>query len=407
MGIQPGALSMLIHRSSDPYYNYWTSAGVELTAEETNGVHYASTDIPQTRRRDLRRRGHDLARLRDPRLGRDLLLDATRAPSFAVAGIGISPGVAYPTTLRSTRADAQAVWIERLGLRQARHGDVARVRALPRRLDQQGPWTGHPGPGRRRRSHSVPLTMTGAKVPQVKKVTIPSTVKPGYAYNFTVAHTDGPLELTTWFQTCYARAEQDHHQPRRRGAAERGHPHRGAPGLDAGQGQVRRDLQAHHERGAAPLLGRDEVGVDQGGRRQGGRLRQVPQRRSFTRRAAPGTSCAIPATTSTGARSPRCARSPCADTQLTARPARSAGQREAGRRDRGSRRPAFLRDRRIRAVHPPTPSGVSGQQGSCILSRWRVGRPLAGSHDRRRSSTHTSVRLILISTSISFRDLQD
>ena len=104
-------------------------------------------------------------------------------------------------TIDAHEADAHGVWINGwasgkpgtttwLGFERYPGGWINRVHG-------QASW---PGSATTKSFGSV--TMTGAKVPQVKKVTIPSTVKPGYAYNFTVAHTDGPLELTTWFQTC-------------------------------------------------------------------------------------------------------------------------------------------------------------------------------------------------------------
>ena len=48
MGMQPGRLPLVIHRSKDPYYNYWSSAWVDLTAQETGATSYAGTDIPGT-----------------------------------------------------------------------------------------------------------------------------------------------------------------------------------------------------------------------------------------------------------------------------------------------------------------------------------------------------------------------
>ena len=266
MGIQPGALWLLINRSSDPYYNSWPSADVELTAEETNGVHFAETEIPQNG-------AATSAYASTISLG-SATLDwgaiyywSNEGAELPVAGFGISPGVAYPTTLTLNEAAAQAVWMNGWGSGKPGAATWLGFRGYPagwiNAINAQATW-----PFSAATKSFGSMTMTGAKT-QAKKLTIPSTVKPGYAYSFDVSHRGGALALSTWFQTCTLAASKTTIS---HGGAVRLSgviPTAGPLGLDAGQGQVRRDLQAHHERGAAPLLGRDEVGVDQGGRRQG------------------------------------------------------------------------------------------------------------------------------------------
>ena len=199
MGLQPGRVPVSISRSADPYYNTWPSAWVELAAVETNGVHFAGTDIAQA---GATTSGHAATITLGPET-----LDwgaiyywANEGAELSVDGMGVSSGATYPGTIAAREADAHAVWLP--GWASGKPGTVTQLwfERFP-----EG-WT-----NAIRAQASFPagapvksfgsFTTSGAEY-QSRKLTIPSTVKPGYAYSFDVAHAGGPLVLSTWFQTC-------------------------------------------------------------------------------------------------------------------------------------------------------------------------------------------------------------
>ena len=199
MGLHPGRVPVSISRSTDAYYNSWPNAWVELAAAETNGVHFAGTDIAQA---GATTSGHAATIT----LGSETLdwgaiyYWANEGAELSVDGMSVSPGTTYPGTIVAREADAHAIWLP--GWASGKPGTVTQLwfERFP------AGWT-----NTIRAQASYPagaavksfgsFTSSGAEY-QSKKLTIPSTVKPGYAYYFDVAHTDGPLALSTWFQTC-------------------------------------------------------------------------------------------------------------------------------------------------------------------------------------------------------------
>ena len=201
MSVQPGWIPILIHRSSDDYYDHWTSAGVVFRPSRAASDYEASTDIPQAG-------DSTYAEAATVSLGPLTLSEGAiyygignEGAELAVAGIAISPGTTSGMTVETYEKDAQAVWTSGWGSGKPGTATWLGFERYPagwiNKVHGQASWPGSATP-----KSFGSLTMTGAQLPQVKKVTIPSTVKPGYAYDFTVSHTEGPLELTTWFQTC-------------------------------------------------------------------------------------------------------------------------------------------------------------------------------------------------------------
>jgi hypothetical protein len=143
MGLQPGNVAMSIRRSNDSYWNYWTSAWVELTSVEANGIHYAGTEIAGT--------GSTVSGgAATITLGSETLdwgaiyywANEGAELSDSVSGLGVSPGTTAGS-LTAYEAAAHAIWLPGWGFGQAGHGHLAALRALPQWLDQHGQGAGH------------------------------------------------------------------------------------------------------------------------------------------------------------------------------------------------------------------------------------------------------------------------
>ena len=204
MDIQPGKVPMLIYRSDDSFYNGWSSAWVTFLAEESGKHYLAGTDIAQSGYTTYA----DAATIS---LGPATLDEAAihywgnEGAELSVAGVPISPGT-FPYSMTTDESDAHAVWMD--GWASGKPGTVTWL------VFERFPagWTnsitaqaGYPASATVKSFGT--FTSNGDKY-QGKKLTIPSAVKPGYAYNFAVAHTDGPLVLSTWFQTCMLKASK-------------------------------------------------------------------------------------------------------------------------------------------------------------------------------------------------------
>ena len=127
------------------------------------------------------------------------------------------------------------------------------------------------------------LTSTGPQQ-QTVSLTVPAKAKPGYSFVVVAGDATARYNIVmvapmAYFQVCTLNATKTSIRRRDRGEAERRGPDRGPLGLDARQGQVRVDLQAHDRGvGAAHGLGRHEEGLEAGRARAQRRLRPLPQR---------------------------------------------------------------------------------------------------------------------------------
>lgn len=200
ISLRPGSLPMYIYRSGDSYYNGWQSAWVELLAEENGQYYLAGADIPQN---GYATTGSAATIALGPATldeGAIYYWDDEGA-ELPVAGRAIAPGVGDdPTPLMTDQRNAHSVWVN--GWASGRPGAVTYLvfERFP------GGWT-----NQITAQASYPDTApvksfgtftSGGDKYEGKKITIPSTVKPGYAYTFEVKHVGGPLLLRTRFQTC-------------------------------------------------------------------------------------------------------------------------------------------------------------------------------------------------------------
>jgi hypothetical protein len=200
LDVRPGALPMIIYRSTDAYYNNWDAATVVLNADE-NGQHWnAVSDI--TRSADPTVASASTITPGSATLDQGAIYYWTNeGAELPVAGLSVSPGAAYPGTITTHEADAQAIWLDGWG-----SGKPGTATYLVFERFLASGWsndvTGHALYPYNSPTKSFGAWTSNGSELQAKKVTIPTTVKPGYAYDFTATHTTGSLTLDASFQTC-------------------------------------------------------------------------------------------------------------------------------------------------------------------------------------------------------------
>ena len=202
-GVQSGTMPLTITPSDDPYYNGWTDVYVALRVAAGNGTFEADTEIPRT----APPTGDAMTM---NAFGPSTLTDGTlkfredEGLELNVYGLPVSPGeqTTYPATV--DEASAQRIWTSGWGsgkpgsrfslvfddFAAGWQNSVVAIADWPTTapLRNLGHWT------------SATLESQG------KSITVPKTTLPGYAYRLFVSHETGPLQLSTWFQTCSLKA---------------------------------------------------------------------------------------------------------------------------------------------------------------------------------------------------------
>ncbi len=241
-GLQPGRLPVTIVRSGQTGWNTWAAARVWLWAENAGGeTHLARSDIARagtTTNSYARTITTGPETLSDGALyfwddqGIELPVDGTAVSSGQEAGPG-------PTVYQS---QAQRVWMDYWGSGKPGTRTWLALNNYP------NGWFNHIAgvadyPRTARVKDFGTFTTTGRTNDDWKRITIPSTAAPGYAYWVWVSHDDGPLSLQTWFQTCTLKPSK---AAVYRGASDRSQRHRPDQGTlreHEGNAEVRHHLQ--------------------------------------------------------------------------------------------------------------------------------------------------------------------
>jgi hypothetical protein len=206
IGLAPGHLPMIIHRSSDRNWNYWTQARVSLYAGTSDETHMASTTITRTG-------AYTTANARTITTGPETLDAGTiyysmdEGMELPVSGTAVAGNTTASPALEVREADAQRVWMDYWG--SGKPG----TKTLLVLNNFRAHWTnkiigGADWPD------SAPIKSFGSKTSgggkyEIKNVTIPSGAAPGYKYWIWVDHTAGAqLSLLTSFQTCTLKASK-------------------------------------------------------------------------------------------------------------------------------------------------------------------------------------------------------
>lgn len=207
-GLQPGQLPMTITRSSDPYWNYWSSARENLYSHMSTEEHMARTDI--TRTGDVTN-----GNARTIGTGPETLDEGTlyfsvdEGMELPVGGTAISPGGTASPTLDVHEADAQRIWMNRWGSGKPGTKTKLFLNNFP------AGWVNDLGgvadwPNSARPKSLGTKTSAGGEY-ETKNVTTPAGAAPGYRYWIWADHSNGSsqaLYLQTWFQTCTLKASK-------------------------------------------------------------------------------------------------------------------------------------------------------------------------------------------------------
>ncbi len=183
-GLQPGRLPVTQRPQRPGRLERLRVRGTcRLWAGNSDQVHLARTDIARHRYDAMRQRSHHHHRPGDACRGSVVLL-GRRGRRVPVSGIAVSSGTQAGTAVRPSDEARRPARLDGtvLGLRQARPRTWLALEQLSRRLGQL----------RRRRRRlaergdakatSAPSPPRGAPATTAKRITIPSTAKPGYAY---------------------------------------------------------------------------------------------------------------------------------------------------------------------------------------------------------------------------------
>jgi len=207
-GLQPGQLPMTITRSSDRYWNGWSSATVSLFSHGSAEDQTARTDI--TRTGDVTN-----ANARTIATGSDTLDSGTvyfsmdEGMELPVSGTAISSGGTASPALDVHEADAQRIWMNLWGSGKPGTRTKLFLNNFP------GGWVNQLVGGADWPA-TAPFRSLGTKTSaggeyETKNVTIPPGTAPGYRYLIWADHSNGATEslsLQTWFQTCTLKASK-------------------------------------------------------------------------------------------------------------------------------------------------------------------------------------------------------
>lgn len=203
--LQPGRLPVTLKQSSDGW-NTWEYARVWLWADNGGGVerHLAATDIQKTGA-TTSGYAHTITTGTEQLTKGAVYFWNDEGLELNVAGTAVSPGV-QATPSASPVADeskAQRIWPGGWGSGKPGATVNLVLNKYPAGWATEI-WGLADYPATAQWSKRVKAFTTSGKTSQTKKVTIPTTVKPGYTYYISADHVDenGVLSLITRFQVC-------------------------------------------------------------------------------------------------------------------------------------------------------------------------------------------------------------
>lgn len=198
-GLQPGRLPFTLVRDDDGWYP-WSSARVRLWAQNPGGeIHLARTDIPQTGSTTT---GYARTISTGPEslIGGSIYFWDDEGMELPVDGVQVSSGAQASPSQTVSQTDAQRLWMDDWGSGKPGTTTWLVLDNYPAGwVNQVYGVADYPSSAKVKSFGS--FTSTGAAT-DGKRMTIPSTAAPGYAYWVLASHDSGPLSLQTKFQTC-------------------------------------------------------------------------------------------------------------------------------------------------------------------------------------------------------------
>jgi len=198
-GLQPGHLPVTVVQSSDKNWNFWKSARVRLWSVQGAETHLARTDITKTTATTYGT-ARTITTGPEQLSAGSIYFWSEEGMELSVSGTAVSSGTNASPGVTAREADAQRLWMDYWG-----SGKPGTATWLVLNNYPDG-WVNdvygvadYPSSAKVKSFGS--FTSTGAPY-DGKRMTIPSSVAPGYAYYVWASHDSGPLSLQTWFQTC-------------------------------------------------------------------------------------------------------------------------------------------------------------------------------------------------------------
>jgi len=200
-GLQAGNLPVTFVRSSDAAWNSWTAARVWLWAHMASGneIHEAASNI-------TRSGSSASGNARTIQTGPETLFGGAayfwdnEGLELPVDGVAVAPGQTAASVPTLYETDAQRLRMGYWGSGKPGSAGWVVMNNFPTGwVDEINGVADYPSSAKAKSFGS--FTNTGAEY-DAKKVTIPGTVTPGYAYWIEASHTTGPLDLWTSFQVC-------------------------------------------------------------------------------------------------------------------------------------------------------------------------------------------------------------
>ena len=199
-GVQPGRLPMTLVRSSQRGWDTWKVATVHLWAQNLGGEQYHAVSHIAGTGASTPGYAQTISTGVEPLTKGSIYYWINQGMELPVAGITVSAGSLASPTVTADQSQAQRVWMDYWG--SGKPGTTTWVWLN----DYPDGWVNdvlgladYPATAKLR---SLGSSTTDGATNDVKKLVIPATAAPGYAYWIAVEHRDGPLALQTWFQTC-------------------------------------------------------------------------------------------------------------------------------------------------------------------------------------------------------------
>ena len=180
-------------------WNFWKSARVRLWSVQGAETHLARTDITKTTATTYGT-ARTITTGPEQLSAGSIYFWSEEGMELPVSGTAVSSGTNASPGVTAREADAQRLWMDYWG-----SGKPGTATWLVLNNYPDG-WVNdvygvadYPSSAKVKSFGS--FTSTGAPY-DGKRMTIPSSVAPGYAYYVWASHDSGPLSLQTWFQTC-------------------------------------------------------------------------------------------------------------------------------------------------------------------------------------------------------------
>lgn len=212
--LQPGGLEVSVTETTDDYWTGWSTMDVDLYDEDEAGPTTLSVTAITANPSPSPSGTPTVTTGMAEALTTDGDLDAgavyywlNQGQEIPVDGTAITPGVeASPSAglITADQSDAQGFWFDD-DWTSGKPGSRIRLAFENFTKDWQNAIT-----GQSEWPSNAAVTSFGTWTPadeaptdeQYKRITIPSTAAVGYRYWVRVQHTDGPLLLRNWYQTC-------------------------------------------------------------------------------------------------------------------------------------------------------------------------------------------------------------